>query len=201
MNSSQKIFGYTEIINFRDICLEKQQNELPDNLFEEEHFFEIISKLNYRYPFVYFPELLKDYFGGFFTKKLNKKHHLSSGSELRHIINSILKMEHTREKSKDRSSLEENITKTKNKLLYPNLLQLSQKYSEEISLVYNYNLLRGFLISYLLESNSKSFEKNNFLTYVNSNLNLIHTLEEEDIISSMDKIVNTLKDDLGLTLR
>lgn len=205
MNTQNQIFGYEKIIDLRKLCLKKQGNISSKEIFEEERFFEIISKLNYRYPLLHFSEFLNDFFSGYFTKKLIKKHHLNSGIELWYIIESIFKMEPRREKSKTKTALKQNLEIKKNTILYQIFFNLSKKYSTELSLSYNYNLLRTFLILYFIETNSKSFEKKEILSFITSNFKIVKTLEiefirnsflhflETDIENKIQKIIKHLK--------
>ena len=131
MKLEEKFSVLDELVNFRELCL-KNNKKHNSEVFDQELFFGILTKLNRKYPLLFFPEFVEDFFSGYFTKKLTRKHHIDSGIELWNIVENTLKINPSREKSLKNNSLEKNLRYPKNKIFYEKFLTFTKDFSKEI---------------------------------------------------------------------
>ena len=66
MKHRNKFPDFEPVINFRELCLKKQDKN-SESVFEDENFFEVILKLNNRHPFLIFDSFLEDFLFGVYS--------------------------------------------------------------------------------------------------------------------------------------
>jgi len=181
MNHRAKFPNLEPVINFRELCL-KKQNKNNTDIFEDEEFFEVVLKLNNRHPFLIFDSILKDFLFGVYTSRILKKNNLSSSTDLNSIIKTNFKINPNRIKSNINNNanvFQKNISMSYNHKAYYKFKGKFEEYSKELSTLYNYNVLRGLIITYLIETDSRSIDEEKLLEFIGNNISSINSLQNK----------------------
>lgn len=143
---------------FQKLCHDKL-DEIgldPIGLVNANKFISLIEKTNEKFPFVSLPNFVSDFLNGMFSRKLITKYNLRSYDDLTYIVDKILKLPSSRNKSPKETSLVENLQDPKMKNVYDFIISQSNKFQDILGELLHYNILRSIVAFYIIEKKNLS---------------------------------------------
>lgn len=128
----------------------------PARLVNANKFISLVEKTNERFPFVSLQNFVNDFLNGMFSRKLITKYNLRSYDDLTYIVEKILKLPASRNKSPKETSLAENLQNLKMKEMYDFITSQSIEFQNILTELLHYNILRAVIVLYLIEKKNTS---------------------------------------------
>ena len=152
--NKKKIFEKERIEN---LTLKKINNieEIAD-LIPKRNFIEQIKIILSKFPLLYMPYFINDYFRGVNSSEITQKYHIRGQTNLRIITENVLKLNGPRYRSTSyNNAFDMNIGNQEWHYIYDSILQNCKFFNSELNYVLFYNILRAYMILIMFDHTEK----------------------------------------------
>lgn len=122
----------------------------PGEIVESHNVISLASKISTRHPFVFLPDFVDDLMNGMFAKHMMKKYHVPIYNNFGYVCTN-LKMNGTRHKSENLTSMKENLSINRLARQYQFLLPQLKRFRIPLLELYHCNTLESLVASAVLD--------------------------------------------------
>ena len=190
--NKKKIFEKERIEN---LVIKKIDNiEQITDLIPKRNFIEQIKIILSKFPLLYMPYFINDYFHGVNSSEIIQKYHIRGQTNLQIIGENILKLNGSRYRSTSyNNAFDMNIGNQEWYHIYHSILQNCKFFNDEINYILFYNIMRAYMILMMFDHTEKyveiEFMTNKFKNIV-KNYDLVKFIDQ-NLINSFDIFIET----------
>ena len=150
---------------FEDMISKKLKNiENIEELVHRRNFVEQVKKIISKYPFVYIPYFIEDFFNGENTAKLLEKYYIQYHLDLKYIIQKTLKFNETRyQKNQYQNPFKMNMKIPDWKIKYEILRDNCEFFKNELLELTFLNILRSFILITITDYTDTGISEQNII--------------------------------------